>query len=167
MAAILRVVPTPIYKVWKNDPGFEEGITPLVEVGEIIWKAKGCNACHSVDGSANTGPTWVNNYGYEIPLADGTSIPADDTLEWENYTRESILYPAARIHAGYANQMPSYNGRITDFELNGVIAYMKSLSDRAPVSPLDEPIEGEADAGTDETETDQPESGAMQPQEDL
>lgn len=146
MAAILRVVPMPIYKAWKSDPGFDE-TTPLPDVGAIVWKAKGCNACHSVDGSPNTGPTWQNSYGYDIPLADGSSIPADDTLEWENYIRESILEPGAKLHAGYANQMPSYNGRINELELSGVIAYMKSLSDRAPASPVDD-----APAGTPDEE---------------
>ncbi|MEO0511926.1 MAG: cytochrome c oxidase subunit II [Planctomycetota bacterium] len=150
MAAVLRVVPMGVYQAWKSDPGYEEGITPLCEVGELVWKAKGCNACHSIDGAAKAGPTWLNNYRYDVPLSDGSIVAGNDVTEWENYVRESILYPAAKIHEGYPNQMPSYNGRISDFELRGVIAYMKTLSDRASESERNSACSGgEADGAAE------------------
>ena len=96
---------------------------PLDELGALMWKKKGCNACHSVDGSMNTGPTWQGLYGKTRNFADGGSAVAD-----ENYIRESILDPAAHIVEGYPNQMASYQGRITEREIQGVITYMKSIT---------------------------------------
>ncbi|MEL6797415.1 MAG: cytochrome c, partial [Planctomycetota bacterium] len=97
-----------------------------------VYIASGCATCHSVDGSAGTGPTWYEVYNRPVPFADGSELSQAeidaDPLAWDNYIRESILYPAAKIHAGYANQMPSYDGRLSDVELRGLIAYIRSLS---------------------------------------
>ena len=101
-------------------------------MGEKVYIASGCATCHSIDGSGGTGPTWYEAYGRPVPFTDGSQLSqADidaDPLAWDNYIRESILYPAAKIHEGYANQMPSYDGRLSDVELRGLIAYMRSLS---------------------------------------
>ena len=39
-------------------------------------------------------------------LNDGSVVKAD-----ENYIRESIVHPSAKIVAGYENIMPTYEGR--------------------------------------------------------
>jgi len=124
MLAIIRVMPQADYIEWKAQAAniFEEGKTPS-EVGELLYRAKGCNACHSVDGSAGTGPSWQGTYGSEVPIAGGPSVTADI-----NYIRESILVPQAKIHDGYPNQMQSYQGLVNDKELFALISYIKSLS---------------------------------------
>jgi cytochrome c oxidase subunit 2 len=96
--------------------------TPI-EVGEMIYKTRGCANCHSVTGPIITGPTWQNMYGSEVPLADGRKVPADDA-----YVTESIEYPAAKIHAGFPNVMPPFTGQFTPRELGAIIWYMKSIS---------------------------------------
>ncbi len=131
MGAILRVVSREDFQWWKSQPRYGANTNP-VEVGEKVYIASGCATCHSVDGSAGTGPTWYEAYGRPVPFADGSQLSQaeidDDPLAWDNYIRESTLYPAAKIHAGYANQMPSYDGRLSDVELRGLIAYIRSLS---------------------------------------
>ena len=46
----------------------------------------------------------------------------------ENYIRESILEPAAKVVAGYEPVMPTYQGRIKDEEITAIIEYLKTLS---------------------------------------
>jgi cytochrome c oxidase subunit 2 len=47
----------------------------------------------------------------------------------ENYIRESILEPGAKIVAGYDAVMPTYQGRITEDDITSIIHYLKSLSE--------------------------------------
>ncbi len=124
MAAIIRIVPQEEFTRWMSEP-FDKGMS-LVEVGSILYKTKGCVQCHSVDGSDNTGPTWKNLFGYEVAYSNADSWTID-----ENAIREAIYNPGVKIRQGYKNQMPTYQGRINDKELRALIAYMKSLSDKA------------------------------------
>ena len=100
------------------------GGDPMVQVGQQLFSDLGCSSCHRMDG-AGVGPSLENRYGYEEQFADGAPAVAD-----ENYLRESILNPGARIVAGYANVMPSYEGQVSEDQLNQLVAYIKSLSDR-------------------------------------
>ena len=45
----------------------------------------------------------------------------------ENYIRESILEPQAKVRAGYKPVMPTYKGQLKDEEIAAIIAYIKSL----------------------------------------
>ena len=69
-------------------------------------------------------------YGKSVPLQDGTFAVAD-----ERYIRDAILRPRAQVPAGYAPLMPSFAGRISEDELIRIIAYIKSLADRARPVP--------------------------------
>ncbi len=137
MAAILRVVPKAGSPTGYQEilASWNQGDMTPVQLGQSVAAGR-CYTCHSVDGSAMTGPTWQNLYGYEVPLQGGGSVLAD-----ENYLRESILVPGAKIHAGYANQMPSFQGLLSEAQVEGLIAYMKTLSDK-----YEPPAEGEAPA---------------------
>ena len=160
MAAVLRVMTPAGYAKAMDE--FDIGNKSPIDIGKGVYTSK-CATCHSVDGSANSGPTWFNLYGYEQPMADGSKVLAD-----ENYIRESILNPGAKIHAGFANVMPQFQGLLNDAQLDGLIAYMKSLSDRGP-APEEEgegTAEGEGEGEGTETETDQPvESSSETPEE--
>ena len=98
---------------------------PLVALGEQLTKGAGCRACHSVDGSKGTGPSWKGIWGEKHQFTDGTEFVVD-----ENYVRESILEPAKHIRVGFTNQMPSFQGRFNDRELRAIITYLKSLNDQ-------------------------------------
>lgn len=138
MAGVLRVMTPAGYAKAMDE--FDIGNKSPVEIGNGVWQNK-CATCHSVDGSANTGPTWLNLYGNEQPIADGTKVIAD-----ENYIRESILYPGRKLHAGYANVMPQFQGLLSDVQLDGLIAYMKTISDKGGPAPTDET---DSEAGAD------------------
>jgi cytochrome c oxidase subunit II len=95
----------------------------LADRGKQIYAQRACIGCHSLDGSKMTGPTWKGIYGAKREFADGTSGTAD-----EDYLKESILEPNAKIVKGYApNQMPSYQGQLDDEDITAVIEFIKTL----------------------------------------
>jgi mono/diheme cytochrome c family protein len=92
---------------------------PPEEKGKGLWAAKGCNACHSIDGAPGVGPTWAGLYGRTTKHAGG-ELTADDA-----YITESIREPTAKIVAGYPPVMPPYP--LTDAEVTNLIAFIKTL----------------------------------------
>lgn len=145
MAAMLVALPAAEYDALKSS--WAVSGTPVERGKAMVERKGGCYACHSLDGSKIIGPTWLNAWGYEVPLADGSVIPADNPEAWDNYARESIVNPSAKIHAGFQPVMSSYAGVFTDEELDWVIAYIRSLSDKSPEAAAGEtPPEGEAPA---------------------
>lgn len=101
----------------------------VVEAGEALYKARGCVACHSVDGNSGIGPTWKDLYGQPAAQHPMSSGPALDGPIDEAYLVESVRYPARRIVAGYQNQMPAYpESQVSSVELAAMIAYKKSIS---------------------------------------
>lgn len=89
--------------------------------GERLYKEKGCDVCHSIDGSTKIGPTWKGLFGKSEGTSAGT-ITVD-----ENYLRESILDPQAKIVNGFPPSMPPYQGQLTDKDITGFIEYIKTL----------------------------------------
>jgi cytochrome c oxidase subunit 2 len=45
----------------------------------------------------------------------------------ESYLREAILNPPAAVPEGFLPIMPTFAGRLTEEELQALIAYLKSL----------------------------------------
>ncbi len=128
------VLPEKEFQAWleKNAPGATAmttttgaagaGLT-LAQQGEQTFKALGCNACHLNPNSAVKVPDLTKTWGSEIPLEGGGTVKGD-----EAYIRESILNPGAKIHAGYQNLMPPYQGQVSEEQLVQLIAYIKSLA---------------------------------------
>lgn len=111
------------YQEWLESTQVEDTTTPLPELGERIFAGKGvCFTCHSLDGSAKVGPTFQGLFGKEEQLADGSTVTVD-----EEYIRESILQPNAKVVQGFAPTMPTYQGQLTDREVSGLIEYIKTL----------------------------------------
>ena len=98
--------------------------------GEKLYLRRGCAGCHTVDGTKRVGPSFKGTYGNVRPLADGSTVKAD-----ENYVRESILYPKSKVVAGYQPVMPSYKGQLSDDDIDSIIAYLKTLSGDTPAAP--------------------------------
>ena len=97
-------------------------LTSVAEQGKKLMQLKGCVACHSDDGSARIGPTYKGAFGRQVEFVDGTKTTAD-----ENYLRESIENPTAKVVKGFNPVMPTYKGQLTEEETNALIAYIKSL----------------------------------------
>jgi cytochrome c oxidase subunit 2 len=70
------------------------------------------------------GPSLAGLYGKPVPLQTGETVIAD-----EDYIRESILNPHAKIVAGYQPLMPTYQGQVSEEGLLQLIAYIRSLGE--------------------------------------
>ena len=121
MLATLRVLSQADYDKWLSESELSSDI-PLDQLGKKLYEAKACNTCHSVDGSAKVGPSWKGVFGKSRPLASGLSVIAD-----ENYIRESITAPQAKVTKGFAPVMPTYAGLLKDREILAIIEYIKTL----------------------------------------
>jgi len=110
------------YERYLADKAAESVKLPPDQLGKQLYEKKGCNACHTIDGSARVGPTFLRGFGTMVPLSDGSQVKMD-----ENYIRESLMYPQARSRPGFPPSMPSFEGQLKDREIEGIIAYIKSL----------------------------------------
>jgi len=97
-----------------------------IAVGQRLYNDLACATCHQPDGKGR-GPSYNGVYGSHVKLADGSTVLMDD-----NYIRESILQPNAKIVAGYQPVMPSFQGQVTEDQIAALTAYIKSLKDQAP-----------------------------------
>jgi cytochrome c oxidase subunit 2 len=98
----------------------------VVLPGMAIIRRNGCIACHSLDGSKIVGPSFKGIYG------EKTTVLVNDheqqvTVD-ENYIRESVYEPNAKIVKGYRQGlMQPYKGLVTEDEIKQVAEYIKSL----------------------------------------
>lgn len=92
------------------------------EAGEVLFRRHGCAGCHSVDGTARQGPTLKGVWGQQHTFTNAPPATVDD-----NYIRESIMDPMAKIRQGYQPVMPTFKGRLKDDEITALIEYIKTL----------------------------------------
>ncbi len=78
--------------------------------GETIYKDK-CQMCHGADGEAQTG---MGKLWKISPLKSPALLKASD----------SSLIAATKNGAG---KMPAYSGKLTDAQIQDVIAYVRTL----------------------------------------
>ena len=125
MIGKVRVMGEKDYADWlDNASNLGEGLTPA-EYGAKLYQAKACITCHTIDGTPNNGPTFKGVFGHKVKLSDGSEIVAD-----ENYVRESILTPTAKVVAGFQPIMPTFQGILKDAELDALIAFIKTLGNK-------------------------------------
>jgi cytochrome c oxidase subunit 2 len=90
--------------------------------GQQTFQQMGCATCHRSD-TQGRGPNLAGLFGKQVTLDDGRTVLAD-----ENYIRESILNPAAKVTAGFKPIMPTYQGQVSEETLMELVSYIKSLS---------------------------------------
>jgi cytochrome c oxidase subunit 2 len=93
----------------------------MESAGEKLFLQTGCNTCHLAD-STGPAPSLLGVAGHPVKLTTGETVTADDA-----YIRESIVSPRAKIVQGFAPIMPSFQGQLTEEQMNDVIAYIRSL----------------------------------------
>jgi len=98
---------------------------PLPEAGKQLFASLGCATCHRFDVQGR-GPNLQGVFGKPVLLEDGRTVIAD-----ENYVRESILNPTAKIVSGFKPVMPTFQGLVSDEQLNALVAYVKLLAQPA------------------------------------
>ncbi len=122
MIGKVRVLSEREYEDWLTSSVMSgEGMNPA-EFGAKLYVSKTCVTCHSTDGRAMNGPTFQGIFGHEVTMSDGSKITVD-----ENYIRESILNPQAKVVMGFQPIMPTFQGLIKDHEIDALIAFIKSL----------------------------------------
>jgi cytochrome c oxidase subunit 2 len=89
--------------------------------GQNLFQNLACHTCHKSDGTGR-GPVLDGIYGKLVTLQTGETVTVDD-----NYLRESILNPGAKVVAGYQPVMPMFQGLINEDGLSQIIAYIRSL----------------------------------------
>jgi cytochrome c oxidase subunit 2 len=107
------------YEAWLSG-GSSSG--SLASNGESIFQQLGCTTCHRSD-TQGRGPNLAGIFGKPVLLDDGRTVIAD-----ENYIRESILSPSAKIVKGFKPIMPVFQGLVSEEQLTELVAYVKSLS---------------------------------------
>jgi len=55
-------------------------------------------------------------------MNDGKEVLVD-----ANYVRESMMMPAAKVVAGFEPIMPTFQGLLREHEIQGLIAFIKSM----------------------------------------
>ena len=101
------------------------GAAAMESSGRTLFEQSECSTCHLPSGTGK-GPSLLGVYGSGVRLQDGRTVLADD-----DYVRESILSPQAKLVAGYPPDMPSFQGRFTEEQVTQLIAYVRSLSSPA------------------------------------
>jgi cytochrome c oxidase subunit 2 len=114
------VVMEPVdYQNWLG--GVMPAETP-VATGERLFDELGCKSCHRAD-TGQRGPSLEGLFMQTVPLTNGETVIAD-----QDYLRQSILAPAAKLRVGYGYLMPTFRGQVSEEQLLALIAYIKSLA---------------------------------------
>jgi cytochrome c oxidase subunit II len=121
MLAKVKVLSKEGFESWLGTDVYK-GLS-LLDIGKKLYQEKGCIGCHSTNGNPGVGPTWKGMFGSNRKLDNGQDVAFD-----ENYVRESILTPAAKVAAGFkAGVMPTFQGSFSDQEISAIIEFVKSL----------------------------------------
>lgn len=119
MLAKIRALSKEDFDKWLQENPYK-GMGPA-EIGKQVFNSR-CTVCHNATEEKKVGPGLQHIFGHDVALEDGATVKAD-----ENYIRESILYPAAKIVKGFPNGMTPFMGQLSEEELQGVIEFIKSL----------------------------------------
>jgi cytochrome c oxidase subunit 2 len=126
MGGLVHVLEPADYEKWLARRPFRSMATE----GRNLFYQLDCVTCHSANAAARA-PVLEGLYGRTVQLRDRPPVLAD-----EDYIRESILKPDAKIVAGYEPIMPPFllkkspedkEGHLTEDELMKLIAFIKSL----------------------------------------
>ena len=108
-----------------DDSAAEVELPPAAEEGRGVFRSKGCAACHGIDGEGQVGPSLVGIVGSEVEIQGQGPVFVD-----RDYLVESIVDPSAKLTEGYNLPMPTT--KLSDAEIDAVIAYIEALSEDAP-----------------------------------
>ena len=89
------------------------------KTGEQIFTAAGCAGCHTFAPAGSNGTIGPNLD--DLAAAAGEREPGKSA---EEYVRESLTNPEAFLAEGFGNAMPSYEGRLTDEQIQALVDYL-------------------------------------------
>src|SRR5262249_3068220 len=110
------------YEDWLQGQGLKADRS-LATQGRQLFQKLQCVTCHHAE-AGNRGPLLEGIYGSVVELDNGRRIRVD-----ESYLTESILYPQAKIRAGFRRPsiMPSFKGQVSNDDLIRLTAFLKAL----------------------------------------
>lgn len=128
----VKVIPKEEFDAWMTDTTAVVAVadteTPLSEQGWNVMRRVGCNACHSSDGTKLVGPSYLGIWGN--PRTVTTDREEREVTADEEYIKRSIFDPDADIVDGFnKGLMLSYEGMVTEEEVELIIEYLKSLNE--------------------------------------
>jgi cytochrome c oxidase subunit 2 len=89
--------------------------------GRKVFLKYRCVSCHTGDANGRA-PNLEELFGSVVHLRDRRTVVAD-----EDYIRESVLYPGAKIVIGYEDIMPTFRGQLSEEEIIRLIGFLKVL----------------------------------------
>jgi len=122
MLGTIKIVPRAEYEAYiKEGPKKPDDLTEA-QWGEKLFVQNGCSVCHARDGvTASQCPNLKGIWGRDETMTTNEKVHVE-----ENYVKESIRKPQAKIVLGYTNViMPTF--ALTDRQIDGIIAYFKTL----------------------------------------
>jgi cytochrome c oxidase subunit 2 len=122
----------------------------MASQGEALFQHYACSTCHT-DDATGRGPVLAGVFGKPVTLSDGSVVIAD-----ENYIRESILNPQAKIVSGFKPVMPTFQGQVSEEELLKLLAYLQSLGAKGAAKPPAQPPQSKTTSATPATTTGKP-----------
>jgi cytochrome c oxidase subunit II len=109
------------YDNWLSGNANQE--SPVAAGQRLFSQTLGCASCHKEDGSGGRGPALMGLLGSTVQLEGGQTTTAN-----EEYIRESIINPRAKVVRGFQPIMPTFQGQVSEEQLLQLITYIKSLS---------------------------------------
>src|SRR5262249_46160229 len=114
---VIAMPPTQ-YQEWLSS---NRQVESMAAAGARLYQQMGGAVCHATRVLA---PALEGVFGSSVQLQGGATVLAD-----EGYIRESILDPRAKLVAGYAPIMPTFQGQLSEEELTQLVSYIKSLGE--------------------------------------
>lgn len=111
------------FDAWMKNQTLWEPNMSYVDRGKQLYHDAGCSTCHTVDGNKAIGPSWKDLWGSSVPLEGHDPVTADD-----DYLKESIVAPSAKIVKGFGNLMPNNFSSMPPNDIAALTWYMKSIS---------------------------------------
>jgi cytochrome c oxidase subunit 2 len=126
MGGLVYVMEQSAYQQW-----LATGEAPAAgEAAQSLLEQFRCDSCHRGGGPDSRGPALQGLFGRVVRLRDGTTTVAD-----ENYIRESIVRPQAKVVAGFQPIMPSFEGQLSEESIHQLIGEIKSLQLSGELAP--------------------------------
>jgi len=127
---VVVVVHTPgNYERYLAERGEADQTKPLDQIGADQYVKRGCNNCHTLDGTPKVGPSFKDDFGTTYTWK-GQTIKVD-----EEYIRESLMSPQAKARDGYPPSMPSFQGQLKERQILGLIEFIKKQRTNADAPP--------------------------------
>ena len=128
----VKVVSQEEFNAWMTDTTAVTAVvdaeTSLADQGWEVLTRNGCNACHSSDGSKLIGPSYLGGWGGTRTVVSGREelqVSVD-----EDYVKRSIFDPDAEVVQGFnKGLMLSYEGMVTEADVELIIEYLKALNE--------------------------------------